>query len=67
MVISGLVYAWSLPTAMFAMFPTYIITVPTGLDYFMVPWPFALMHCWELLLTPHVTQTADFGHLARFS
>ena len=62
MVISGLVYAWSLPTAMFAMFPT--ITVPTGL---IVPWPFALMHCWELLLIPHVTQTADFGHLARFS
>ena len=35
---------------------SYIITVPTGL---MVPWPFALMHCWELLLAP---QTADFGH-----
>ena len=36
----------------------HIITVPTGL---MVPWPFALMYCWELLLTPRVTQTADFG------
>ena len=23
--------------------------------------------CWELLLSPHVTQTADFGHLASFS
>ena len=44
-----------------------LITIPTGLDYFMVPWPFALMHCWELLLTPHVTQTADFSHLASFS
>ena len=41
--------------------------VLTGIDYFMVPWPIALMHCWELLLTPHVTQTADFGHLASFS